>query len=77
MLIFNEEKQILQKYYASIMQSYIANLKNLIETENSESLHNHLKKINEAGERIKWLHDEFDNDLQKCADNSRGHRRGA
>lgn len=67
MLIFNEEKQILQEHYANMIKSYSASLENLVHDGNAEPLKARLDKIETCCNRIKWLEDEFSKDLDRCA----------
>jgi len=67
MLIFNEEKQILQKHYAGMVKNHSASLENLVHDNNAEPLKACLDKIEIYCKRIKWLEEEFSKDLGRCA----------
>lgn len=66
MLIFNEEKQVLQKNYVEKIKSKTANLKDLIQSGDSEKLKDHLNDIVMASKRIEWLEGTFQRDLDDC-----------
>lgn len=66
MLIFNEEKQVIQKNYVQKIKSKTANLKDLIQSGDNEKLKDHLNDIVMASKRIEWLEDAFQRDLDAC-----------
>lgn len=68
MLLFNEEKQILQKYYVETIKSRSNNLKNIIQEQNIDALKLHLDNIEVACKRIRWLESAFEDDLKRCCE---------
>lgn len=65
MIITNQEKQILQKYYAERTKSLSQNLKDLIQQDKQDGLAADLIKIKESSKRICEIQNEWRNDNQK------------
>lgn len=65
MIITNQEKQVLQKYYAERIKSLSQNLKDLIQQDKQDGLAADLIKIKESSKRICEIQNEWRNDNQK------------
>lgn len=65
MLIKNQEKQILQKYYAERIKSLSQNLKQIIQDDKQDTMANTILDIKEAGDRICQIQNGWQNDNQK------------
>ncbi len=65
MIITNQEKQILQKYYAERIKSLSQNLKNIIQDDKQDVMANTILDIKEAGDRMCQIQNDSRNDQQK------------
>lgn len=65
MIITNQEKQVLQKYYAERIKSLSQNLKDLIQQDKQDGLAADLIKIKESSKRICEIQNEWRNDNRK------------
>lgn len=63
MIITNQEKQVLQKYYAEKIKSLSQNLKDLIQQDKQDGLAAELIKIKESSKRIREIQNEWRNNM--------------
>lgn len=65
MIITNQEKQVLQKYYAEKIKVASQSLRDLVQQDKQDVLANRILDIHEAGQRICQIQNEWRNDNQK------------